>query len=96
VRFKDSIQNRGASTSEQSGGNASGLKQWLVQRHGSKLGTFIAEKLQWRGDTLCALRGGRIIGSVAAGPGLTWEVTPWPWNLTSTAQPHSPRPRSFK
>lgn len=53
------------------------MSLWLVMRYGEPLGRFIAERLEFRDDTLYAIRRGRIIGCVAGGPGLTWKRVPW-------------------
>lgn len=54
------------------------MKNWLVKRHGVSLGHFLAEELRFEGDTLYAIRGGRIFGCVAGGRGLTWESAALP------------------
>ena len=54
------------------------MKVWLVMRNGEKLGRFLAEELVLMRGTLFAKREGRIIGSVASGPGLTWNLVSLP------------------
>jgi hypothetical protein len=47
---------------------------WIVHRGSEYLGGFIAERLELRAGSLFAMRGNRIVGSVASGPGLTWQA----------------------
>lgn len=62
-----------------------GWRHWQVSRNGVPIGDFIAEELRMEGDTLCSVREGRVIGSVAGGPGLSWKELPLPI-LRETAQ----------
>ena len=49
------------------------MKYWTVFRDGAKIGTFLCENVLYENGNLFAMRGGYIIGSLASGPGLTWE-----------------------
>jgi hypothetical protein len=50
---------------------------WSVYRDSEILGHWIGEELRIDGNTLYAYRNGKIIGSVASGPGLHWDEKSW-------------------
>jgi hypothetical protein len=50
------------------------MTNWLVKRHSKSLGHCRCERLHLEAGTLYAMNCGRIIGSVASGPGLSWAA----------------------
>lgn len=59
------------------------MRPWRLFRYGKYLGTFLASRLERRGDTVYAMRGARILGCVAAAHGTTWRASSW-GNITGS------------